>query len=464
MTWAHSSRTGERLRERMRGTVLSPGDAGYDEARMVWNARFDRRPAAIALCSTEGDVQAALAVARESGLPVSVRGGGHDYAGYGVCDDGLVIDVGPINQVRIDRASKTAHVGAGATWGAFDREAQAVGLATTGPTVSTVGVAGSTLGGGTGYLSRRFGLSLDNLLSADVVTAAGDRLRASDREHEDLFWALRGGGGNFGIVTGLEYRLHEVGPEVLAGQVVYRIEDAGAVLRFYREFMAAAPDEVQCYPVIFRVPAVPAFPAEFQGQLAIDLVVAHTGAIDAGEKALAPLRGLGHPILSAIAPTSYTAVQQTFDPGTPKGHRWYSKAHYLDALTDGAIDTLLEHIRDFAGALTIVYFEPMGGVLARIRPDATAFPHRAAAHSFHVLAGWSDADDDQAVMSWAASLHRAMARHANGGVYVNLLDPDEAGGVRAAYGPNYERLARIKATYDPGNLFRLNHNIEPSAV
>jgi FAD/FMN-containing dehydrogenase len=446
----------------MRGTVLWPGDAGYDEARRVWNARFDRRPAAVARCATGRDVQAVMAVARESGLPVSVRGGGHDYAGYSVCDDGLVIDVGPMDRVRIDRAAKTAHVGAGVTWGAFDREAQAVGLATTGPTVSTVGVAGSTLGGGTGYLARRFGLSLDNLLSADVVTAAGDLLRASESENADLFWALRGGGGNFGIVTGLEFRLHEVGPEVLAGQVVYRIEDAGEVLRFYREFMAAAPDEVQCYPVIFRVPPATAFPAESHGQLAIDLVVAHTGAIGAGEKALSALRRLGDPILSAIAPTSYTAVQQTFDPGTPKGHRWYSKAHYLDGLTDAAIDTLLEHVRGFSGPLSIVYLEPMGGALARIRPDATAFAHRGAAHSFHVLAGWSDAGEDRAVMDWAASLHRAMAPHANGGVYVNLLDPDERDRVRAAYGPNYDRLAGIKAKYDPGNLFRMNHNIEPA--
>lgn len=462
MTSSRSSKTGESLRDRMRGTVFWPGEAGYDEARTVWNARFDRRPAAVARCATATDVQAVLAVARESGLPVSVRGGGHDYAGNSVCDGGLVIDVGPMDRARIDRAARTARVGAGATWGAFDREAQAAGLATTGPTVSTVGVAGSTLGGGTGYLARRFGLSLDNLISADVVTAAGDLLRASEAENADLFWALRGGGGNFGIVTGLEFRLHEVGPEVLAGQVVYRIEDAGEVLRFYREFMAAAPDEVQCYPVILRVPPVTAFPPESHGQLAIDLVVAHTGAIGEGEKVLSPLRRLGDPILNAIAPTSYIAVQQTFDPGTPKGHRWYSKAHYLDGLTDDAIDTLLEHVRGFSGPLSIVYFEPMGGALARIRPDATAFPHRGAAHSFHVMAGWSDAGEDRAVMDWAASLHRAMAPHANGGVYVNLLDPDEPGRVRAAYGPNYARLAEIKAKYDPANLFRMNHNIEPA--
>ena len=458
----HQPGLGESLRERMRGTVLYAGDAGYDEARGVFNGRFDRRPAAVARCASVEDVQTVLGVARDGGLRVSIKSGGHDFAGNSASEGGLVIDVGPLNHVRIDRNTKTARIGAGATWGAFDREAQAHGLATPGPTVSTVAVGGSTLGGGTGYLTRRFGLSVDNLISAEVVTACGDRLRTTETQHADLFWALRGGGGNFGIATEFEFRLHEVGPQILAGQRIYPIEQAREVLRFHREFMAGAPDEVQAFPVVFRVPPVAAFPAEFHGQLAVDLVVAHTGSIDAGEHALAGLRRFGKPFLDTIGPMPYTVVQQTFDPGSPKGLRYYSKGHYLDAMTDGAIDTVLEHLSGFAGPLSIAYFEPLGGAVARVRPDATAFPHRQAFCSFHVLAGWSEAAEDRIVMDWAASLHRAMATHANGGVYVHLLDFDEKARVPAAYGDNYSRLARIKAKYDPDNFFSMNHNVEPA--
>jgi FAD/FMN-containing dehydrogenase len=349
----------------------------------------------------------------------------------------------------------------GVTCGELDRATQAHGLATPSPTVSSVGVAGAVLGGGSGYLSRRYGLALDNLIAANVVTADGRQLRASEDEHADLFWALRGAGANFGIATSLHFRLHEVGPEVLAGQVIYPFHDAGELLRFFRDFMAEAPDEFQCYPFIFRIPPVEPFPERFHGHPALDFVLCHFDP-NAGDF-VQPLRELGETILEDVGPLSYTIVQQNFDVSLPKGQRYYSKAHYLDELSVAAIDTITAHVSDMQGAFTAAYLEPLGGAIGRVDPSATAFPGRSASYSFHVLAGWTDTVDDDLVKGWARTFHDAMKPHATGGVYVNLLGEDEDDRVPAAYGRNYERLVELKAVWDPDNLFRMNHNIRPSA-
>ncbi|NBC19364.1 MAG: FAD-binding protein [Bacteroidetes bacterium] len=451
------------LRDRLRGAVLAPGDDGYDAARTVWNDRLASRPAVVARCTGAADVMAAVDLARANDLRLSVKGGGHDYAGQSAGEGGLMIDLSPMDGVRIDPRSKTAQVQAGATWGAFDHEAQAFGLAAPGPTVSTVGVAGSTLGGGTGYLARKHGLALDHLIGADVVTAEGDLVHASEDDHPELFWGLRGGSGNFGVVTAFEFRLHEVGPEVLAGQIVHPLEAAREGLQFYRAFMADAPDDLQVYAFFVRVPPIPAFPEEYHGKTALDFVVAYAGDLAEGEEILHPIREFGDPMLDGVRPQSYIALQQTFDEGVPKGHRWYSRAHFFDRLSDGTIDTVIDHVDPLPGGFTMVYFEPMGGAIRRVDPTATAFPHREASYGFQVLSGWTDSGEDDEIMEWTRAFHEAMTPDASGGVYVNLLSADEEDRIRSAYGANYDRLAALKNRWDPENLFQMNHNVPPAA-
>ncbi len=449
----------EALARAVSGDVARPGDEGYEEGRSVWNVRFDRRPAVIVCCREARDVVAAIDFAREQGLQLSVKGGGHAYAANTVGDSGLLVDLSPMKGIRIDRASMTAQIEAGVTWGEFDAEAQERGLATPGPTVSMVGVAGSTLGGGNGYLSRKYGMVIDNLLSADVITADGRLVHASADENPDLFWALRGGGGNFGVVTSFEFRLYEVGPEVLAGQIVHRFEDAEKVLRLYREFMGEAADEIQCYAFVLRVPPIPEFPQEFHGEIAIDLVVFHSDAD--GEEALRPLLDYGNPILAFVGPQPYAAVQQSFDAGLPAGQRYESRSCDLAELSDEAIATFTNQVGDLPGEFTVAYFGAGGGAIGRVDQAATAFAHRRAPYSLHVLAGWTDADQDEEVTEWARNLHEAMAPYATGGVYVNLLGTDEQDRVPTAYGGNYDRLVELKGRWDPENLFRMNHNIKP---
>jgi FAD/FMN-containing dehydrogenase len=454
----------DRLRDRTRGPVRTPEEDGYDAARRIWNARLQRRPAAVVQCTGVADVRAAVDAARAADRPLAVKGGGHDYGGRSSCEDGLVVDLSPMDGIRVDPAAQTARVQGGATWGAFDHEAQAFGLATPGPTVSTVGVGGATLGGGSGHLARAHGLSLDNLISADVVTADGTFVHASTTENEDLFWGLRGGGGNFGVVTAFEFRLHEVGPEVLAGQIVHPLEDAGPVLRAYRSFVAEAPDAVQAYAFFVHVPPLPAFPEAVHGDTALNLVVSYAGPIEEGRAALRPLRDMGDPLLDSVRPQPYTALQQAFDEGVPYGQRWYSRAHYLEGLPDDALDTVLDAVDPLPGPYTMVYFEPMGGAIGRVDPTATAFPHRAAPYGFHVLAGWLNPDADEKLMEWTRRLHKAMRPYATGGVYANLLGEDEDDRMPSAVGPNYDRLARLKDRYDPDNRFRHAHNVAPAAA
>jgi FAD/FMN-containing dehydrogenase len=323
-------------------------------------------------------------------------------------------------------------------------------------------VAGLTLGGGQGYLARKHGLAVDNLVGADVVTADGELVHASEDEHEDLFWALRGGGGNVGVVTSFEFDLHPVGPQVLAGPIFHPFEDAREALRFYREFTADAPDELSCYALVVRVPPEPPFLEDVQGEPALAFAVCYAGPMDEADAELEPLRAFGDPILDGVQPVRYTALQQSFDDGSPEGHRWYSKSHYLGELPDGAIDTILEYTDPFPGPLTQVALEPMGGAIARVDRDATAFPHRDAAYSFGIWPGWADPDRDEELTTWAREFHEAMAPYATGGVYANYLDRDEPDRVRAAYGENYERLVAVKTEWDPENLFRMNQNVEPA--
>ncbi len=450
----------DELREAVSGEVVRPGDEGYDEARSVWNVRFDRRPKVIVRCRDAADVQAAVKFARQEGLEISVKGGGHAYAANTVGEGGLLIDLSPMREIAVDAEAKTARVGAGVKWGEFHAATEEHGLAPVGGTVSTVGVAGFTLGGGSGYLSRKYGMGVDNLLSAEVVTADGELVTASESENPDLFWALRGGGGNFGVVTSFEFQLHGVGPEVLTGQIVYRFEDAAVGLRKYREFMEKAPDEVGCYAFILRIPPIPEFPEEFHGQLALDLVVFHPDPA-AGE-AFRELLDFGDPILAFTMPQALTALLQAFDAGLPAGQRYESGSHDLRTLSDEAIDTFLSQIGSMPGEFTMAYIGAGGAAIARVDPAATAFPHRDAPYGYHVLAGWMDPAQDAEVTDWVSRFQQAMTPYATGGVYVNLLGTEEQQRVPAAYGTNYQRLVEIKEKWDPDNVFRMNHNIQPN--
>lgn len=450
----------EKLSKNFKGQIIQAGDAGYDEERKVWNGFFDKYPLAIARCTEPSDVMAALEFARAQQLKLAVRGGGHDYAGNSVCDDGLVIDLSLMNKVEVNAETKTAWVQGGATCGEFDAKAQEYGLATTLGTASSIGVAGLTLGGGSGYLARKHGLALDNLLAVEIVTADGRLLTASREENDDLFWAIRGGGGNFGVVTSFKFSLHEVGPEVLLSQAFYPYRDLREVLQFYREFMVGAPDELLCYPFIIHTPPLAPFPEEFHGKTACALIACYSGDQEKGWALLQPLEKFGEPFFNFVQPIAYTELQKSFDAGMPKGLRWYSRAHYLPDLGDKIIDTLQKYTDPLPGAYTMVYFEPQGGALGRVDPAATAFPHRNAAFSIHIMTGWDDPQHDDDNINWAKAFFQALAPHATGGVYVNLLSHDEEERVKAAYGENWDRLAKLKRKWDPNNVFGMNHNIK----
>ncbi|MGB3564399.1 MAG: FAD-binding oxidoreductase, partial [Thermoanaerobaculia bacterium] len=384
----------------------------------------------------------------------------HSVAGRSVCDNGLMIDLSLMNSVSVDPEAKTARIEGGAKLGVLDAATQEFGLATTAGLVSDTGVGGLTLGGGVGYLARRFGLTVDNLVGAEVVTAAGEQIRADATENTDLFWALRGGGGNFGIVTAFEFQLHEVGPEVLVGQAFYPLGDASEVLRFYRQWMREAPDELAGYALVTNVPPVEPFPEETQGKPCIAIVSCYSGDFEHGRKVLAPLETFGDPILRFIQPMPYAALQQSFDPGVPSGQRYYWKSHFHRELSDEAIDTFVAHVTSLPGPFSSLGFEPMGGAINRVDATATAFPHRDAEFAFGIWSGWSDPTDDKAAIGWTRKLHQAMAPFSTGGVYSNYMDQDDEERVPAAFAENLERLERVKAKYDPDNLFNANRNLK----
>lgn len=442
-----------RLAEALRGPVLKPGEEAYETSRRLWNGMIDHRPAAIVRCLGTADVVAALRFAREHELPVSVRGGGHNVAGRSVRDGALTLDLSAMRGIDVDPEARLARVQPGATWGELDHETQTFGLATTGGADSRTGVAGLTLGGGFGWLARRLGLAADNLEEAELVLADGTWLRADAERHPDLLWALRGGGGSVGVVTSFTYRLHRIGPEVTTAQAFHRASDAAEALRFYRAFVADAPDTLTCYAMFLRVPPVAPFPEETHGTSALGLIACHTGEPAQARRDLEALCTFGEPILTDLRPVPYPAWQRSFDAGAPDGQRYYYKNHLLRELPDAVVEAIVAHGNDLPGAFTIIGIESLGGAIARVAPTATAFPHREAAFSLGIWGGWSDPADDDGVIAWARSLHAAARPHAMG-AYANYLGGDETGAGDAAFGANGDRLRAIETRYDPDGTFR----------
>jgi FAD/FMN-containing dehydrogenase len=451
------------FRRTLRGNVCLPDEAGYDEARTIWNAMINRRPGAVVRCRGAADIVAAVRFARQHGLLLAVRGGGHNIAGNAVCEGGLLIDLSQMRSVRVDSASRTARVEPGATLGDFDKEAQAFGLATPLGINSTTGVAGLTLGGGFGWLSRKFGLAADNLISADVVTAEGTLVRASETESSDLLWALRGGGGNFGVVSSFEFRLHPVGPMVLSGLVVHPFARAKELLAGYRQVASKAPDELTVWVVLRQAPPLPFLPAEVHGKEVLVFAVCYEGDEVNGQRALEPLRALGRPIADVIGMQPYAAWQTAFDPLLTPGACNYWKSHNFMELNDGLLDTLASHATRLPTPECEIFIGQLGGATSRVALDATAYPHRNANFVMNVHTRWREPADERRSIDWARQLFAETAPHATGGVYVNFMPEDEVDRVSSAYGANYARLVALKAKYDPGNLFRLNQNVQPSA-
>jgi FAD/FMN-containing dehydrogenase len=448
----------------LHGPVLMPQSSGYDEARAVWNAMVDRRPGIIAQCATPPDVVEALNFARSHDLLLSVRGAGHNIAGNAVCDGGMTISFSKMSGVRVDPKKRRAWVEPGATLGQLDAATQKFGLATPVGINSTTGIAGLTLGGGFGWLSRKFGLTIDNLRSAEVVTASGKRVRASTDENADLFWGLRGGGGNFGIVTSFELELHPVGPQILSGLIVHPLAAGRDLLRFYRDFVAKAPDELAVWGVLRKAPPLPFLPADVHGTDVIVLAAFYAGDMAAGEKALAPLRAFGKPIADVIGPHPYTGFQAAFDPLLTEGARNYWKSHYMAELTDEALDILLRSAAAVPDPQTEIFIAQMGGATSKVPEDATAYRHRAAKFIVNVHGRWNDPAKDARCIGWCRELFDALAPHAMGGAYVNFMTEEEQARVTESYGDNYARLAKLKGKYDPQNVFHLNQNIRPQAA
>ena len=444
----------EHLQEGFGGELLNPEHAGYHGARSVWNGMIDRRPALIARCVTVADVQAALAYARAQGLPVAVRGGGHSASGLSASEGGVVIDLLQMNQVEVDPESRIARAGGGATWGQFDAATAAHGLATTGGAISTTGIGGLTLGGGIGWLMRKHGLACDNLVAAEVVTANGQVLTASADENPELFWALRGGGGNFGIVTTFTFQLHPLN-EVTGGMLVHPADRATDLLRFYRQATNEASDDLTLFAGLMTSP---------DGLPISALVLAHQGEADAAEAELASIRAFGPPLADQVARIPYTAQQSMLDEGFPSGLQVYWKAHFLTGLDDAAIDILVDHFGRITSPLSAILLEQVGGAVGRIGEDETAFSYRSAPYNLAVIARWIDPAEADGHIAWARELFDAMTPYSQG-VYVNYLGAgDTPDRVRSAYGAvTYDRLAAIKATYDPDNVFAATQNIQPVA-
>ena len=440
------------FKQSLRGPLIAPSDDSYDEARMVWNANIDRRPGLIARPTGVADVIQAVNFAREHQLLVAVRGGGHSFAGIGVCHGGLVIDLSLMKGIRVDPIRHTARAEGGVKWGEFDRETEAFGLATPGGTDPDTGIAGLTLGGGLGWLGYKYGLACDNLLSVDLVTADGQVRMVSDTEHPDLFWGLRGGGGNFGVVTSFEYRLHPVGP-VLAGLVLHPFAQAKEALQFYRDFSSATHEALTTYAGLLTSP---------QGAKVVAIGVCYTGSLAEGERLIAPVRRFGPPMEDQIRPMAYTALQSIMDTAYPLRNQYYQKDHFLQEISDEAIDIMVEHFARVSSPLSIPFFQQSGGA---VRRGNSAYAHRAALYNLVLSAQWLDPEESEHHVSWTRELWQALRPYATGGVYVNHIgreDEDGADQVISAYGANYQRLAKLKQKYDPTNLFRHNQNIKPT--
>ncbi|HWC37398.1 MAG TPA: FAD-binding oxidoreductase [Acidimicrobiales bacterium] len=449
------------LSEQVRGQVIVAGDPDYDDARSVYNGMIDRRPRAIVRCGDVGDVIATVNFARENSLDLSVRGGSHSVPGFGTNDGGAVIDLSPMKGVRVDPATRTARAAGGCTWGDFNHATYPFGLATTGGIISTTGIAGLTLGGGIGYLSRGFGLSLDNLLSVDVVTADGRFLVASDKENEDLFWALRGGGGNFGIVTSFEYQLHSV-RDVFAGIFFYPLERTRDVLEFYRDYVADAPEEMGLFPAFQIAPPLPFIDEADHGKTFCAIVSCWAGPLDKGEKALQPIRSAAPTVAEMVTPMPYHVINGLFDPLLPPGLQHYWKASFASELTNGAIEAHVEHGPNVPAVSSTMHIYPINGACHRVSSSATAFAYRDASFATVIAGMWPDPADNEKNTEWVKGYHEALRPHSESGGYINFMAGDDQGRIRDNYKDNYRRLAGIKKRYDPDNLFHLNQNIEPA--
>ncbi len=446
----------------LRGDLLTPDAAGYDQARTIWNAMIDKRPGLIVQCAGAADVIRAINFAKENGLLAAIKGIGHNIAGNAVCDGGLMISLSGMKSIRVDPQARTALVEPGVTLGDLDNETQAYGLGTPVGINSTTGIAGLTIGGGFGWLSRKYGLTIDNLISADVVTAAGELVKVREGENEDLFWGIRGGGGNFGIVTSFEFQLHPVGPEVLAGLIVHPFSDAEKVLRYYREFTAEAPDDLTTWVVLRKAPPLPFLPEDVHGTEVVVLAALYAGEMDEGERALAPLRAHGNPIADVIGPQPFTGFQAAFDPLLTPGFRNYWKSHDFREMNDEVLDTVIRFTGTLPSPHCEIFIAQMGGATNRVPASSTAYRHRDTEFIMNVHGRWEDSAEDDRCVSWCRELFNALTPNATGGVYVNFMTDEEQQRVQAAYGDSYERLVELKNKYDPSNLFRLNQNIKPS--
>jgi len=461
MMTTQSSKLGNELENMIKGNVLVAEDSGYEEARQIWNAMIERRPAMIAQCADADDVPTAIAFARRNKLEISIRGAGHNIAGNALCDNGLTIDFSNMKNVLVDAAKRRAYVEPGATLANLDEATQAHGLATPVGINSTTGIAGLTLGGGFGWLTRKYGMTIDNLLSVEMITAEGKKIRASETENADLFWAIRGGGGNFGVVTQFEFQLFPVGPEIFAGLMVFPFNQAKQILHKYRQFVNSAPEELNVWVVLRKAPPLPFLPENVHGKEVVVLPIFYFGNVAEGEKLIAPLRAFGAAHGEHLGAQPYVAWQKAFDPLLTPGARNYWKSHNFTELADGALDSIIE----FAGKLPSPQCEIFVGMIAgapnRVAPNAMAYGHRDARFVLNVHGRWDEAKDDQKCIGWAREFFKASAPFASAGAYVNFMTGEEGDRVAAAYGANYDRLVQIKKRYDPDNIFHLNQNIKP---
>ncbi len=452
--------TVEELQGQVRGQIITEKDADYDEARSVYNGMHDKRPAVVVRCVDAGDVIAVVNYAREHGGDLSVRGGSHSAPGFGTNNGGVVIDLAPMKGIRVDPRAQTVRAEGGCTWGDFNHATHAFGLATTGGIVSTTGIAGLTLGGGIGYLARGCGLSLDSMLSADVVTAEGQFVVASEKENEDLFWALRGGGGNFGVVTSLKYRLHRI-KDIMTGIFVFPLDRARDVLQFYREYIKTAPEEMGAYPAFLVAPPLPFLPEEAHGKTFCAIVACWAGPLDKGEQAMEPIRNVAPRVGEMVAPMPYPAINSLFDELLPPGLQQYWKGSFAGELNDGAIEAHLEHGPKIPNMHCAMHIYPIDGACSRVAPDATAFAYRDAKFATVIAGVWPDPADNETNIKWVRDYYKALEPHSDAGGYINFMDGDDQGRIKENYKGNYEKLVSVKKKYDPGNLFHLNQNIKP---
>jgi FAD/FMN-containing dehydrogenase len=450
----------ETLKNNVKGQIVLPDNPNYNEVREIWNAMIDRRPAVIVQCAEADDVPHAISYARENGLEISIRGGGHNIAGSALCDNGVVIDFSNMKTVRVDAQKRRAYVEPGATLGDFDKAVQAHGLATPAGINSTTGIAGLTLGGGFGWLTRKYGMTIDNLVSAEMVTADGRKIHVSEDENTDLFWAIRGGGGNFGVITQFEFALYPVGPEILAGLLVFPMDQAKQVLEKYREFVKSAPEELNVWVVLRKAPPLPFLPENVHGKKVVVLAIFYAGDIAEGERLIKPLRSFGDVYGEHIGAQPYAQWQQAFDPLLTPGARNYWKSHNFTELSDGALDSMIEFAGKLPSPQCEIFVGLIEGAANRVPSNAMAYGHRDAKFVLNVHGRWDEAAQDETGIAWARAFFKASAPYASAGAYVNFMTEDEGDRVAAAYGANYARLKQIKKKYDPENIFHNNQNIK----